>query len=178
MPFDPRFPPVTPVQNLDPWDGGQVLARGRPVGQLTTRGATLPGLGGALSPGAIPGTPVPGGVASSAVGGAVTWVALAHQYAGLINIVAPVGLVSAKIIDQPPSYRNFLLLRNPDAAAKLYIQFGSDATTNSSLCLLPGVMVLFDMVVPQDDLYCLSDTAGKVLSLSYSTIQLPERPLV
>lgn len=170
MAGDPRFPPIQPGQDLTPWDASQMLARGRPVGTPVVRGPTLPGYGGALV--------APGGGSSSSVGGIITWVAMAHQYAKMINGVFPAGLTSVKIIDEPTSYRNFLMFRNPDATAKLYIGFGQDASiANSTLILNPGVMVLFDSVVPQDDLYVISDTAGKTVNVMYSTVALPEQPL-
>jgi len=170
MAGDPRFPPISPLSDLVPWDAAQMLARGRPVGTPTSRGPTLPGVGGALV--------APGGGASSSIGGVVSWVAMAHSYAKAINGVFPAGLSSVKIIDEAVSYRNFLMFRNPDATAKLYIGFGQDASANSTLILNPGVMVLFDTVVPQDDIYVISDTAGKSVCVHYSTITLPEKPLV
>jgi len=35
--------------------------------------------------------------------------------------------------------------------------------------LTAGTLVLFDTVVPQDDLYCLASAAGAVLAYAYST---------
>lgn len=68
--------------------------------------------------------------------------------------------------------RNMLGLRNASASggANIYIGFGSVATTFSWLILAPGDVVLFDEVVPQNDLYATADAASALLSYAVSTI--------
>jgi hypothetical protein len=51
----------------------------------------------------------------------------------------------------------------------LYIEFNGVATTGAWLKLTPGQIVLFDTVVPQDDLYVISDAAAGVFAYAYST---------
>ncbi|MGV0999706.1 MAG: hypothetical protein ACOYBQ_10300 [Fluviibacter sp.] len=165
-PFDPRFPPVQPVSDLVPWEQPQTLLRGRNA-PFTGRGALAPaGMGGVA-------TSAP----SSDAGGLVQWVAMAHQYASMINNVYVAGLASQKIIDAPVSYRNMLAFRNVNAVANIFIQFGSDASQRSVFRLTPNTMILFDAVVPQDDIYVLADLAGQFVSVAYSTIALPEMPV-
>lgn len=63
-------------------------------------------------------------------------------------------------IPGPSNPRNFLGLRNTSTTATAYIGFGSPATVNSWLSLAPGVIVLFDTRIPQDDIYCVGSAAG------------------
>jgi hypothetical protein len=51
----------------------------------------------------------------------------------------------------------------------LYIDFNAAASTGSWLALQPGTILLFDTVVPQDDLYVVSSAASGLLSYMYST---------
>jgi hypothetical protein len=51
----------------------------------------------------------------------------------------------------------------------LYIDFNSQATTGSWLAITAGQIILFDAVVPQDDLYVISSAAGGQLAYAYST---------
>ena len=165
-PFDPRFPPVQPLSDLDPWSQPQTLLRGRHA-PYTGRGSLSPGVNGGLV----------ANTASSAIGGEVTWIAAAHQYATSINVTLPVGLASVKVLDAPVSYRNMLAFRNPNPVANLFVQFGSNASLLSVFRVVPNAMFLFDSVVPQDDIYVMSDTAGSQFSMVYSTVNLPERPV-
>lgn len=93
-----------------------------------------------------------------------------HHYASIIEANVPVGIVSAEFLTQPVNKRNFLMFRNNSATANIYIGFSKDATTASMLRITPNTMVLFDVVVPQDDLYAIADAAGGSLSYGYSTI--------
>lgn len=93
-----------------------------------------------------------------------------YRYASLITVSLPIGTTSVKFLDQPIGKRNMLGFRNASTGAQiLYIEFNGQATTGSWLALSPGQIVLFDTVVPQDDLYCISDIAGGTLAYAYST---------
>ncbi len=96
-----------------------------------------------------------------------------HHYAwahGSISFPIPVINQSFKFLESQQALRNMLGLRNPNGVGNLYIEFGNQATPNSWLQLAPGQYVLFDMVIPQDDLFVLSDNAAAVsLTYLYST---------
>lgn len=93
----------------------------------------------------------------------------------------PVGLVSAKLLDAPNTYRNFLHLRNASGVggANLYVEFGNDAVLDAAgiagsiLRLAPNEQFLCDAVVPQDDIYAIADAAGGLLVIAQSVISLP-----
>lgn len=94
-----------------------------------------------------------------------------HRYANVVEGNTNVGLASAQFLQEPSTRRNFLGLRNASAGggANIYIGFARDASTASWLVLVPGQVILFDTVVPQDDLYALADAAGGVLTYAFST---------
>ena len=92
-----------------------------------------------------------------------------YRYASLLSISLTIGTSSFKFLDAPIGKRNFLGFRNPSTSANIYIDFASQASTNSWLKLAPGVLVVFDTVVSQDDLYVISDTASTPFSYAYST---------
>lgn len=158
----PVFPRVMPASELEPWDyGPQNLARtsaARPRGNLVASpgGGAIPEPEGPLGPG--------------------RWIALPHQYADPVTeIVVAVGTTAIKVIDRPNNFRNLLIIRNPNAAAILYARFDAEPTINSTLSILAGERICLDAVVPQGDLWILSDTAGMLVSVSYSTIDLPPK---
>jgi hypothetical protein len=92
-----------------------------------------------------------------------------YQYASLVTVSITVGTTSVKFLDAPIGKRNMLGFRNASATQVLYIDFNSQATTGSWLAIQPGILVLFDSVVPQDDLYVIADAAGATLAYAYST---------
>lgn len=94
-----------------------------------------------------------------------------HRYATLIEGNTGVGLASAQFLQEPNTKRNFLGLRNASAAggANIYIGFAKEASVASWLVLIPGQVILFDVSVPQDDLYAVADAAGALLSYAFST---------
>lgn len=147
MAFDPNLPPINQSDFL-PWN----------------------------SPTYIPGSPhnLPSandiGGGSAPVSPQTVPIREVYRYASLTTISITVGTTSQKFLDQPIGKRNFLGFRNASSAAQnLYIDFNGNATTSSWLYLAPGTFVLFDNVVPQDDLYVISDVAGGVLAYAYST---------
>ncbi len=93
-----------------------------------------------------------------------------YRYASLVTAGLAISTTSIKFLDQPIGKRNFLSFRNASTAGQiLYIEFNSQATVGSWLALNPGTLVLFDTVVPQDDLYVISSAAGGQLAYAYST---------
>lgn len=87
------------------------------------------------------------------------------------EISAPVGVTSALVLIGPASLRNMLGFRNASASATaiVYVAFGGAATLNSWLYLAQNQMILFDAVVPQDDIYAISNEAGAKLTIVQST---------
>jgi hypothetical protein len=91
------------------------------------------------------------------------------KFASILSISLTIGTTSVKFLDAPIGKRNFLGFRNASTTANIYVDFGSQASTNSWLKLGPGALVLFDNVVSQDDLYVISDTASTPFAYAYST---------
>lgn len=118
----------------------------------------------------------PGGLAANvtragAAAGKLAGVTAPHWYANLIEGAVPVGTLSIQVsaLQQvAPGVRNFLMMRNA-GATNLFVGFGAAATSNSTLRLTANTIVLFDTVVPQNDIWVLSDAAGGVFSYSFST---------
>jgi hypothetical protein len=93
-----------------------------------------------------------------------------YRYASLITVSLTVGTTSIKFLDQPIGKRNMLGFRNASTGGQtIYIEFNGTATTGAWLALTAGTIVLFDTVVPQDDLYVISSGAGGTLAYAYST---------
>lgn len=92
-----------------------------------------------------------------------------YRYASVVTVSLNVSTTSIKFLDAPIGKRNFLGFRNASATQTLYIDFNATATTGAWLALTAGTLVLFDTVVPQDDLYVVSSAAGGVLAYAYST---------
>lgn len=142
--------PVQWLNNREPWDTPQYI----------------PG-----NPHNLPSRPDPA-VARSTAPGFPDQVAVreAHRYASLIDISITVGTTSTKFLDSPIGKRNMVGLRNASTAAQvIYIGFNGPASSSSWLALSAGTIILFDTVVPQDDLYVVSSAAGGILSYVYST---------
>ena len=93
-----------------------------------------------------------------------------YQYASLVTAGLTVGTTSIKFLDQPIGKRNLLSFRNASAGGQtIYIEFNAQATTGAWLALTAGTIILFDAVVPQDDLYAIASAAGGQLAYAYST---------
>jgi hypothetical protein len=104
------------------------------------------------------------------VEGDVTNIRENYRYASLVTASLTVGTTSVKFLDQPIGKRNLLSFRNASTTGQtLYIDFNSQATIGSWLALSAGTLILFDTVVPQDDLYVISSTSGGQLAYAYST---------
>lgn len=94
-----------------------------------------------------------------------------HHYARLngetvINV--PNGS-SQLALPGPATLRNFLQLRNSSASANVYVSFGGTASLNSILMLAAGEQILYDVVVPQDDIFVYGDAASATLVIASST---------
>lgn len=87
------------------------------------------------------------------------------------EIYAPVDVTSALVLQGPASLRNMLGFRNSStsATAIVYIAFGGAATLSSWLYLAQNQMILFDAVVPQDDVYAISNESAAQLTIVQST---------
>jgi hypothetical protein len=105
----------------------------------------------------------------SAATGLVQDVRDSFKYASLTTVSLTIGTTSTRFLDAPIGKRNFLGFRNPSTTASIYIDFNSQATTNSWLVLTPGAIVLFDTVVSQDDLYVIATAAATPFAYAYST---------
>jgi len=93
-----------------------------------------------------------------------------YRFASFVDLSIITTIISVKFLDQPIGKRNTLGFRNSSTASQvIYIGFGGNATTGSWLQINVGTLVLFDTVVPQDDLYVISDVTGGVLNYVYST---------
>lgn len=90
------------------------------------------------------------------------------RYATVVSSVIAIGTVSALFLNRPTGKRILLGIRNSSSAANIFIDFGTAATTNSFLELIPGQTVFFDAVIPQNDLFAIADAAGGQLSFIYA----------
>lgn len=94
-----------------------------------------------------------------------------HHYAELIEGVVAVGVISQLIIPLPGNRRNLLAIRNSSPGTEnIFVGFGSPASTASWLRLETNQIVLFDAVVPQNDVWVICDAATGQVSYAHSTI--------
>lgn len=146
------FPPVTYLNQRDPWGVPQYVPP---------------------SPNNLPVRPEPNAAPNTTqtlASGQTADIREIYRYASVVSVSVNVGTASFKFLDAPIGKRNFLGFRNASAGAQiLYIDFNSQATTGSWLALPVGTIVLFDVSVPQDDLYVVSSAASGVLAYAYST---------
>jgi len=145
-----RFPPVKYLNQREPW-----------------------GVPGYIppSPHNLPVRPEPGAPANTTqtiAGDQTVDIREVYRYASVVTVSLNVGTTSIKFLDAPIGKRNFLGFRNAGATT-LYIDFNAQATTGAWLALSSGALVLFDTVVPQDDLYVISSAANGILAYAYST---------
>jgi len=165
-PNDPMFPPVGLSSDLAPWESPQDIP-GSPHNLPPP--LDRPGLR-AFQP-VVPFGPMSG--PSPTPGGPYTAIFDLHHYCDLSGeqIIA-VGTTSVSVLVEPTTKRNFLGFRNSGATV-LFVAFGQNATPNSWLRIAANTMVLLDTVVPQDEVYCISDAAGGQLTLVVGTINYP-----
>jgi len=144
------YPPVTYLNQRDPWGVPQYVPP---------------------SPNNLPVRPEPNAAPNTTqtlASGQTADIREIYRYASVVSVSVNVGTASFKFLDAPIGKRNFLGFRNAGATT-LYVDFNSQATTGSWLAITTGTLVLFDTVVPQDDLYVLSSAAGGILAYAYST---------
>ena len=92
-----------------------------------------------------------------------------HRYANVIELAFSVNAVSFQLLQEPSGLRNFLFFRNASTvAATLFFGFGNQATQQSMLSIAQGQQVLFDTVVPQNEIFVTSDIAGGLVVVGYS----------
>lgn len=129
----------------------------------------LPGLAGQPLP---PVTPLPGAFAP--VGDGSQAIYDPHHYAEIIsgNYANAAIVPSVLVVPRNSSKRNLLVLRNPSASANVYIDFGQPASATSTIQIPAGVTLMFDVVVPQPDIWVYGDAGPWAVSYSYSTISV------
>jgi len=154
---DNNFPPVGWLNKRVPWTNPQYIP-GYPHNLPAKADAGLPS--GFDSPTS---TNFPGYSSTVAITDP-------YRFASFVDLSIITTTTSVKFLDQPIGKRNTLGFRNASTASQvIYIGFGGNATTGSWLQINPGTIVLFDTVVPQDDLYVISDVTAGVLAYVYST---------
>jgi hypothetical protein len=73
------------------------------------------------------------------------------------------------VLPQAIGLRNLLILRNSSPGAQvIFVSFGTNASTVSVLRLTAGQTVLFDTVVPQNEVNAIADVAGAILTAANS----------
>ena len=156
MADDPRFPPIRRIPGLTPWDGPGLANTPRTGQSFGAPPDNLSRPGGSVS-------------ASSSLE-----IYELHRYAKLNGTLTfATSVASALVVAAPTTFRNMLLLRNTDATDTIYVNFGNDASLTSILALEPGIQILFDTVVPQDDIFAIASANTPVLAVAFSTIALP-----
>jgi len=94
------------------------------------------------------------------------------------DLVYPIGTTSAKILDESPTFRSFLIVRNssgeltPASTAIIRLGFGSPATLSSTIKVDVDEVMMFDYSVIQDEVFAIADVAGQ-LSLLVGNVVLP-----
>ena len=143
------FPPVRYLNNRTPWSSPSYV----------------PG-----TPHNLPQRPVATTADYPTAAGGTLDVREIYRYASVVTVSLNVSTTSIKFLDAPIGKRNFLGFRNASTGGQvLYIEFNAQATTGAWLAITQGQLVLFDTVVPQDDLYVVAGAAGAVLAYAYST---------
>lgn len=147
-----RPPPIVPPYGQMPWpDNVKSPQLSRP------KSNNLPGL-------SVGSTPIPSNVTPT----------FAVDFAAMINGTKSfvVNTVSALALASPNTLRNFLHIRNSGAQV-IYVDFGADATVNSTLRLEPNEQCLYDVRVPQDDIYVISEVGPSRVSFMYGVVSVP-----
>lgn len=98
----------------------------------------------------------------------------AHRYAQINgSVVFNITTASQLILPAPQNFRNMLILRNV-AGNPINLDFGRDADANAPVQLVAGGILLFDTVVPQDDLYAIGIGGTATLSVGFSNLNFLE----
>lgn len=97
-----------------------------------------------------------------------------HAYADLRQgtLLLPTINTSYTMLLRSAQLRNYLSIRNvaPAGTEVIYVGFDTPANTASWLRLTSNQIVTFDVVVPQNDIFILCDTANGQVSYAYSTL--------
>jgi len=145
------FPPVRPLPILRPWSAPQTsdpTAENRRLGVAAASGALIEAR-------------------------QATAIREAHRYATINgSTIYDITTDPRQVLAAPQNYRNFLAMRN-SGTANIFIEFGREASSNATVLLSPGQIILFDTVVPQDDVSAVGVAASK-LSLSFSNVNFLE----
>jgi hypothetical protein len=143
-----RFPPVRPLPTMQPWSAPQTIEA---VPEVRT-------MRPAIASGAVV-------QASDSAP-----VREAHRYAQINgSVVFTLNAISQNVLAAPQNFRNMLMMRNVSGGT-IYVDFGRDAAANSPLELVPGAIILFDTVVPQDDVNAIAPGGAASLSVAFSNI--------
>lgn len=147
------FPPVRPLPSYAPWGVPQTV---EPYSER--RGQGVAAASGALLE------------AKQA-----TAIREAHRYATINGsiVYTVTNTTPLQVLAAPQNYRNFLAMRNTGLNA-VYVEFGRDASSQSTIYLVPNQIILFDAVVPQDDVSALATGGSTQLSISFSNINFLE----
>ena len=97
-----------------------------------------------------------------------------HRYATLNgSLVFQITTTSQLVLPAPQNYRNMLILRNVGPNI-VRIDFGREASAIATIELQANQILLFDSVVPQDDVNAITAAGTSTLSLSFSNINFLE----
>lgn len=147
-----NFPRVRPLGNRTPWSAPQTIEA---VPEVRT-------IRPAIASGAI----VQARPAAA--------VREAHRYAQINgSVVFNITTASQMILPAPQNFRNMLILRNV-AGNPINLDFGRDADANAPIQLVAGGILLFDTVVPQDDIYAVGIGGTATLSVGFSNLNFLE----
>ena len=142
------FPPVRPLRTLRPWSAPQTIEA---VPEVRT-------MRPAIASGAVV-------QASDSAP-----VREAHRYAQINgSVVFAVTTASQLVLAAPQNYRNMLILRNV-AGNPINLDFGRDADANAPIQLVAGGILVFDTVVPQDDVFAIGIGGTATLSMGFSNL--------
>ena len=142
------FPRVQPLPTLTPWSAPQSIEA---VPEVRT-----------LRPAIASGAVVQASPAAS--------VKEAHRYAQINgSVVFGITTASQLVLAAPQNFRNMLIMRNV-AGNPINIDFGRDADANAPIQLVAGAMLVFDTVVPQDDIFAVGIGGAATLSIGFSNL--------
>lgn len=142
------FPRVQPLPTLTPWSAPQSIEA---VPEVRT-----------LRPAIASGAVIQASPASP--------VKEAHRYAQINgSVVFAITTASQLVLASPQNFRNMLIMRNV-AGNPINIDFGRDADANSPIQLVAGGILVFDTVVPQDDIFAIGIGGTATLSIGFSNL--------
>lgn len=143
-----RFPRVQPLPTMRPWSAPQTVEA---VPEVRT-------MRPAIASGAV--------VQASQS----TAVREAHRYAQINgSVVFAITTQSQLVLAAPQNFRNMLILRNV-AGNPINLDFGRDADANAPIQLVAGGILVFDTVVPQDDIFAIGIGGTATLSIGFSNL--------